>query len=47
MPPRSSAGWHAAGKNPILKRRAAQFHIERLAALVDELVASKVDVILR
>jgi len=35
------------GKNLILKRRAAQFHIERLAALVDELVASRVGVILR
>jgi putative ABC transport system substrate-binding protein len=34
------------GKNLILERRGAQFHIERLPALVDELVASKVDVML-
>jgi putative tryptophan/tyrosine transport system substrate-binding protein len=34
------------GKNLVLERRGAQFHIERLPALVDELVASKVDVIL-
>ena len=37
---------YTLGRNLALERRGADFHVERLPLLIDELVASKVDVIL-
>ena len=37
---------YALGRNLVFERRGAEFHAERLPRLIDELVASKVDVIM-